>query len=65
MDWLDGERRPRLKNKQEETFKISLYKLQEKKRGVKITAFDIKNLLADKFDCCDLISGHLRSFRSP
>lgn len=43
--------KPRLPPEQEDSFKISLDQLQEEKGGGRITVDDIRNLLAEKFDC--------------
>lgn len=44
-------RKPRLSSEQEENFKDALDGLHNNKGGGRITVADIKNLLADQFDC--------------
>lgn len=50
-------RKPRLSSNEEERFKDELDLLQESRSGGRIVAQDIKDFLADKFDCNYSISG--------
>ncbi len=50
-------RKPRLPPDAEESFKLELDKLQESKDGGRITAWEIRDLLANKFDSCYSLSG--------
>ena len=50
-------RKPRLPSSEEEQFKIDLDKIQENRKGGRITVIEIQNLLSDEFDCCYSISG--------
>ena len=50
-------RKPRLSPEEEEPFKKRLDEIQDEKDGGRITAHEIKKLLADEFDCCYSYSG--------
>lgn len=50
-------RSPRLPFEEEEKFIIALDNLQESRKGGRVTAVDIQNLLADEFDCNYAIQG--------
>ena len=50
-------RKPRLPQKEEENFRIRLDEVQDKREGGRITAEEIRNLLAHEFDCCYSRSG--------
>lgn len=50
-------RKPRLPSDEEEKFKKKLDALQESRKGGRITAEDIRNLLTERFDCNYSIQG--------
>lgn len=50
-------RKPRLSPYDEEKFKLDLDVLQEQRSGGTITANEIREFLADNFDCCYGLSG--------
>ena len=50
-------RKPRLDKLEEEFFKTRLDEIQEQRKGGRITAYDIQELLAKEFNCCYSRSG--------
>jgi len=50
-------RKPRLPPEQEEEFKYKLTELQDARKGGRVLAEDIKDLLTEKFDCRYALSG--------
>ena len=50
-------RKPRLEKTKEEFFKERLDKIQEERKGGRITVYDIQELLAKEFNCCYSRSG--------